>query len=80
MSSFSEFSKGINKKQSSQRHYDPDEDIARNRIDPSTGNEREDREAVHDTHEVNDTPITRSARNSNPSNRSPDQNQRGTTR
>lgn len=79
MSSFSEFSKGI-KNDNKPNRKRPDEDIARNRIDPSTGNEREDREPTHNFHEVNDTPITRNARNSAASNGSQNRNEQRTTR
>lgn len=78
MSSFSEFSKE-HRNEKPGRH-EPEDDIARNRIDPATGNEREDREPARNLHEVNDTPITRRARNSTPSIGSQNRNEQRNTR
>ena len=55
MSSFNEFS-------TSKKKYTPKvEDVAKNRIDPETGNEREDREPIitKNLHEANDIPQSR---------------------
>lgn len=65
MSSFSDFSKNhkdvaIDEKKKARPQV---EDIAKNRIDPSTGNEKEDREPVSNNtrnlHEANDNPRNR---------------------
>ncbi|MES2767884.1 MAG: hypothetical protein V4596_01960 [Bdellovibrionota bacterium] len=79
MSSFTEFSKnhkeddnnmGNNKKKPNSKVND----IGGNRLDPNTGNEREDREPVNkrNLHEANDIPQTRE--------RSQDRNERQTSR
>lgn len=50
MSSFSEFSKEANKPHN----------VAKNRVDPKTGKERQDRESIKDLHEGKDNPRTTS--------------------
>jgi len=64
MSSFSEFSKERKNIPNEKRKGSPAVgDIAKNRIDPMTGNEKEDREPVSDSarnmHEANDNPKNR---------------------
>lgn len=58
MSSFSEFSKAHHEDPISKKSKPVTEDIAKNRIDPNTGNEREDRENVRNLHESKKNPRT----------------------
>lgn len=64
MSSFGEFSKNRKDMPNDKSKASPSTgDIAKNRIDPMTGNEKEDREPVSDNarnlHEANDNPKNR---------------------
>lgn len=77
MSSFSEFSKNHKDDQTmsnKKKNNSKVEDIAKNRLDPNTGNEKEDREPVNtrNLHEANDIPQSRE--------RSQDRNERQTSR
>lgn len=62
MSSFSEFSKHADHQDEpgNKKKDKKVDDIAKNRIDPTTGNEREDREPLNrNFHEANDNPNMR---------------------
>ncbi len=77
MSSFTEFSKNHNEDHDTgnkKKTNSKVNDIGGNRLDPNTGNEREDREPVNkrNLHEANDIPQTRE--------RSQDRNERQTSR